>query len=89
MSSNTAEAVDAAQSRAQAAAKSDNETHALAQGDLHESVQQESGQNAASHASGSGMKDAGERRHDESKESMTEKLSDAKDRIRGVGSSSS
>lgn len=89
MSSNKSEAVDAAHSRAQAAAKSDDDTHAHAQGDLHESVQEASGENSASHASGSGMKDAGEKRHDESKEAINDKTGEAKDRVKGVGSSSS
>lgn len=85
--SSTAEAVNAAQSRAQEAAKSDSndDKHAAAQGDIHESVQQASGENSQGHATGSGMKDAGQRRHDESKA----KLGDAEDRVEGVGSSSS
>lgn len=85
--SSTAEAVNAAQSRAQEAAKSDSndDKHAAAQGDIHESVQKASGENSDAHATGSGMKDAGQKRHDESKA----KLGDAEDRVEGVASSSS
>lgn len=83
------EALDAAQSRVKEAAKSDEHTNDNIQGDLHESVQQVSGENADEQATGSGMKAAAEKRHDESKGSVGDKVKDAKDQVKGIGTSSS
>lgn len=82
MSSNN-EAVNEAQSRAQEAAKSDSELH-NDHGDLHQSAQKVSQQHSTAHAEGSGMKQAAERKQDEST-----KDGNAKDQAQGVDSSSS
>ncbi len=86
--STSKEAIDKAQSRAQEAAKSDTQEHEEAHGDLHQSAQQVSSEHAA-HAEGSGMKQAAENKHSESRGTISERAGDAKDQIQGVESSSS
>jgi len=86
--SSTKEAIDTAQARAQEAANSD-EAHPEAHGDIHASTQKVSNEHAASHAEGSGMKQAAVNKQSQSKEATSDKAGNAKDQIQGVGSSSS
>lgn len=84
--SETQQAIDKAQSRAQGAAKSDTE-YDEDHGDLHERAQKVSSEHSAPH--GNAMKQDADNEQKGSKDTVGDKSGRAEDQVKGVESSSS